>query len=318
MSEMEQYLSKIAEAQEDIKADVQVGYFDDDIIMIDNVKLFSEPSATRMQMNVIAICQKGRVQLELNGEPTTFGANQIIMCPPGTLFTNMLLSPDFVFKAVFLTDRILHAFLREKISIWTETLYINRQHVVTIEPDDIEFLSLFYSMLNISINRHGENLYKTEVVQSLVRAAVLGMCGALETMKRERNRMSDGTAAEVQQPAEGNAGRQVKHSSSSQSIFQRFLSMLNREPCEHRSVQSFADELCITPKYLSAVCKRNSGKTANAWITEHQMEDIRYYLRQTDLSIKEVCNVLGFPNASFFAKYVKEHFGVTPTQLRQQ
>lgn len=318
MSEMEQYLSKIAEAQEDIKADVQVGYFDDDIIMIDNVKLFSEPSATRMQMNVIAICQKGRVQLELNGEPTTFGANQIIMCPPGTLFTNMLLSPDFVFKAVFLTDRILHAFLREKISIWTETLYINRQHVVTIEPDAIEFLSLFYSMLNISINRHGENPYKTEVVQSLVRAAVLGMCGALETMKRERNRMLSSTVAEVLPPAEGNAGRQVKHSSSSQSIFQRFLSMLNREPCGHRSVQSYADELCITPKYLSAVCKRNSGKTANAWITEHQMEDIRYYLRQTDLSIKEVCNVLGFPNASFFAKYVKEHFGVTPMQLRQQ
>lgn len=318
MSEMEQYLSKIAEAQEDIKADVQVGYFDDDIIMIDNVKLFSEPSATRMQMNIIAICQKGRVQLELNGVPTTFGASQIIMCPPGTLFTNMLLSPDFVFKAVFLTDRILHAFLREKISIWTETLYINRQHVVTIEPDAIEFLSLFYSMLNISINRHGENPYKTEVVQSLVRAAVLGMCGALETMKRKRSRMLNSTAAEVQQPAEGNAGRQVKHSSSSQSIFQRFLSMLNREPCGHRSVQSFADELCITPKYLSAVCKRNSGKTANAWITEHQMEDIRYYLRQTDLSIKEVCNVLGFPNASFFAKYVKEHFGVTPTQLRQQ
>jgi AraC-like DNA-binding protein len=82
--------------------------------------------------------------------------------------------------------------------------------------------------------------------------------------------------------------------------------------------QSFADELCITPKYLSAVCKRNSGKTANAWITEHLMEDIRYYLRQTDLSIKEVCSVLGFPNASFFGKYVKEHFGVTPTQLRQQ
>ena len=41
MREMEQYLSKIAEAQQDFKADVQVGYFDDDIIMIDNVKLFS-------------------------------------------------------------------------------------------------------------------------------------------------------------------------------------------------------------------------------------------------------------------------------------
>ena len=82
MREMEQYLSKIAEAQQDFKADVQVGYFDDDIIMIDNVKLFSEPSATRMQMNVIAICEKGRVQLEVNGEPTTLGANQVMMYPP--------------------------------------------------------------------------------------------------------------------------------------------------------------------------------------------------------------------------------------------
>ena len=318
MREMEQYLSKIAEAQQDFKADVQVGYFDDDIIMIDNVKLFSEPSATRMQMNVIAICEKGRVQLELNGEPITFGANQVVMCPPGTVFTNMLLSPDFAFKAVFLTDRILHDFLHDKMNIWTEMLYINRQHVVSISPDDIEFLSLFYSMLNITINLHGDNPYKREVVQSLVRAAVLGMCGALEMMKRERSGTDEGATAEVQPTAEGYASRRDEHRNSSQGIFQRFLSMLNREPCGHRSVQSFADELCITPKYLSAVCKRNSGKTANAWITEHLMEDIRYYLRQTDLSIKEVCSVLGFPNASFFGKYVKEHFGMTPTQLRQQ
>ena len=48
------------------------------------------------------------------------------------------------------------------------------------------------------------------------------------------------------------------------------------------------------------------------------MEDIRYYLKQTDLSIKQICDQLGFPNTSFFGKYVKEHFGCTPTQLRQQ
>ena len=47
------------------------------------------------------------------------------------------------------------------------------------------------------------------------------------------------------------------------------------------------------------------------------MEDIRYYLRQTDLSIKQVCDTLGFPNPSFFGKYVKEHFGRTPMQLRK-
>jgi AraC-like DNA-binding protein len=46
------------------------------------------------------------------------------------------------------------------------------------------------------------------------------------------------------------------------------------------------------------------------------LEEIRFYLKQTDLSIKQVSNRLNFPNPSFFGKYVKEHLGVTPKKLR--
>ena len=48
------------------------------------------------------------------------------------------------------------------------------------------------------------------------------------------------------------------------------------------------------------------------------LEDIRDYLKSTDHSIKEICNILGFPNTSFFGKYVKAHFGLTPVQFRQK
>ena len=46
------------------------------------------------------------------------------------------------------------------------------------------------------------------------------------------------------------------------------------------------------------------------------MEDIRYNLKQTDYSNKQICDMLGFPNTSFFGKYVKDHFGMTPMQVR--
>lgn len=293
-TEQERYLSKIAGVQNEIKADVNVGYFDDDIIMIDNVRLLSEPSPTRLKMNAVAICSRGRVSLELNGQPTQLQANQVLICPPNTVFSNMMLSPDFEFKAIFLTDRILLSFLREKMNTWTQVLYVNRMHVATINPEDVEFLSLFYRMLNISISRDDDNPYRTEVVHSLLRAAFLGMCGAMELLMNREPVAAAG------------------------SIFQRFLQLLNSSPRRHRSVQSYANELCITPKYLSAVCKKNSGKTASDWIKEHLLEEIRFYLRQTDHSIKEICDLLDFPNPSFFGKYVKEHFGMTPTQLRQQ
>ena len=126
--------------------------------------------------------------------------------------------------------------------------------------------------------------------------AVVALCGRMKQMLADR----------PDQPQMRQAG----------NLFQRFLFLLEKAPVKHRSVESFAAELCITPKYLSAVCKKQSGKTANEWITQQVLADIRYYLKHTDLSIKQICVRLGFPNPSFFGKYVKEHFGMTPTQLR--
>ena len=33
---------------------------------------------------------------------------------------------------------------------------------------------------------------------------------------------------------------------------------------------------------------------------------------------KEISFLLGFPNTSFFGKYVKEHFGMTPMEYRNK
>ena len=140
--------------------------------------------------------------------------------------------------------------------------------------------------------------FRTDVIQSLLRAAVLGLCGAIkQRILTDVEPLDAGTA---------------------NNHFQRFLDLLHSVDVKHRTVEWYATELCITPKYLSSICKKQSGKTANEWITEHVLEDIRYYLKQTDYSIKQICDLLGFPNTSFFGKYVKDHFGMTPMQLRIQ
>ena len=106
------------------------------------------------------------------------------------------------------------------------------------------------------------------------------------------------------------------HVKTSDNYFQRFLDILHSNEVKYRTVEAYASDLCISPKYLTIICKKHSGKTANEWIREQVLEDIRYYLRQTNLSIKQICDQLGFPNTSFFGKYVKAHFGMTPMRLR--
>ena len=279
--------------------DINIGYFDDDIVIIDSIQQFAEASSAHVSMSAIAVCTCGKVQARMGGKMITLSKNQVAIIPHNTTITDIMVSPDFNMKAMFFTNAILQSFLREKMNVWNEIMYIHELRVLTLKDEDVQFYNSFYELLHTCFVRQPNTLYRTDVIQSLLRAGVLGLCGALKQLI----------------PAEDS---QIPRGITSTSHFQHFLDLLHADGNKHRTVESYANELCITPKYLSAVCKKHSGKTANEWITEHVLEDIRYYLRQTDLSIKQICNLLGFSNPSFFGKYVKEHFGMTPLQFRNE
>lgn len=104
--------------------------------------------------------------------------------------------------------------------------------------------------------------------------------------------------------------------SRQQQIFERFIKDVNQHFFIERNVYSYAERLCITPKYLSAVVRQVSGKSANDWINEYVILEAKALLRLKNNTIKDVSNKLNFPNQSFFAKYFKQHTGLTPKQYR--
>lgn len=87
---------------------------------------------------------------------------------------------------------------------------------------------------------------------------------------------------------------------------------------KERSVSYYANRLFVTSKYLSAVCKENSGETASDLITCYVMKDIVCLLKSPDKSIKEIANELNFATLSFFGKYVKRNLGLSPKEYREK
>lgn len=277
---------------------IVVDYSDEDVIIIDSIKQLAEPSVTRIKMNLITVATKGKAQVNVNGQNMTFGESQLLLCPPNTTLTDFMFSPDFEFNAMFLSNRIIQSFLRDKVNIWNEMMYIHKMHVVTLDPRDVKFFSYFHDALDMVIKAPTDHyIYRTEVIQGLVSSVLLGLCGAVKATM----------------PGSDKSGK-----TQADSLFHRFLDMVNSNNDKNRTVEDYASVLCVSPKYLSVICKKASGKTANEWIREHMLEEIRYYLKQTDLSMKQVADKLGFANPSFFGRYVKEHFGMTPMQFRQK
>lgn len=273
---------------------IEISYSDNDVIIIDSVNKLADISETRINLNLLTVGIAGRLHCTMNGQPIELAQNQVIICPSNVVIGDLMMSHDFQFKAVFLTDRILQSFLHEKMNVWNDVVYVYRMHVWTLNETDVKYFVHFYEMLQLQSSPADDSPYRSEIIQSLLRATVLALCG--------RFKVTLPMGETTKRPA-GN-------------LFLRFLDLLHQTEVKHRTVDYYASVLCVSPKYLSFVCKKNSGKTANEWITEHVLEDIRYYLRSTDCSIKEICTKVGFPNASFFGKFVKTHFGVTPTQFR--
>lgn len=100
-------------------------------------------------------------------------------------------------------------------------------------------------------------------------------------------------------------------------LLEDFLAMLDRgEYRRHREVSHYADALCVTPKYLSEVCRKVSGQSAMYWITRYTALDISRTLRNRAVSLDEVTDLYGFSSVSYLTRYVMKHLGAPPSSFR--
>ena len=112
--------------------------------------------------------------------------------------------------------------------------------------------------------------------------------------------------------------REQRSVSRKDEIFRNFVEEVKLHFKQERSVGYYADKLFVTPKYLSTVIHEVSGRYATEFITAFVINECKALLHSEHTSIKEVCNEMNFPNQSFFAKYFKQHTGMTPREYKRK
>ena len=101
------------------------------------------------------------------------------------------------------------------------------------------------------------------------------------------------------------------------SLLRNFIGLLyNGEYVRNRDLEFYASRLCITPHYLSEICKKISGKPASYWIDRFTMQEITRLLRQKELSLSEIAERMNFSSVSYFSRYIRKRLGVCPGEYR--
>ncbi|MBR1462782.1 MAG: AraC family transcriptional regulator [Prevotella sp.] len=114
------------------------------------------------------------------------------------------------------------------------------------------------------------------------------------------------------------ANREPDSRNREQTIFDRFIYLVNQyAPMQHH-IKFYADKMCLTERYLGTVVRQASGTTAKEWIDRALTTRIEVELRHSDKTIARIAKEMNFPNPSFFCKYFKRMTNTTPFDYRKK
>ena len=131
-------------------------------------------------MNLIVLCTQGKAQLAVNGESYEVTANNVFICPPEMALDSVLISPDFEYHALCITNRLLQIALHDYIKVWNQLVYIQKIRIIKTEEDDNEIRINSTQLLKVWLEREVNNdievKYRAEIIKGLVSTTLLGLC----------------------------------------------------------------------------------------------------------------------------------------------
>ena len=111
---------------------------------------------------------------------------------------------------------------------------------------------------------------------------------------------------------------QPKTVSSAIATTRRFRQLVAEQVRTVRSVNSYAQQLGISPGHLHDVVKSSASVTPSEVIQQELMLEAKRLLAHTDMSIAEVGHQLCFDDPAYFGRYFRRNQKQSPGQYRNQ
>jgi AraC family transcriptional activator of pobA len=240
--------------------------------------------------------RSGEISLKLNLVNHTIREGEFILIEPGTIcqFTG---SSEIISSSClsFSNDFLLKAGIYQKYLSAFKLLGPNMNTHLVLEKEEITLLSGIFKMLYANIATREKNEFSQEIIQHNFSLVIYELINVFyhhnQELKSKPTRKQDITA--------------------------RFMKLLIKHYREERSVQFYAGQLAITPRYLTQTVKEVAGKTAGDLIDEMVITEAMILLNEPLHSIGQVAGSLQFSDQFFFSKFFKNKTGLTPSEYRK-
>lgn len=268
----------------------------DDLALIDDVQSIAVPGEPkRMGCFLFGFCDKGQAEYLIDTKHQVVTPGHCIIVSAGQVIDNIKISPDCEARTVFISQRYVQDVLTGMRDLSSIFLFSRQHPVFEMSREEVRSILSFYILIRQKVSETNHR-FRRDTVRALIQAFLYDAGNIFWKVFNNEDRKN----------------------TRSEEIFMSFIALVEKNFRHERRVSWYAQQLAITPKYLSETVKQISRQTPSEWIDSYVILELRVALRNSNLSVKEIASQMHFPSQSFMGKYFKEHTGMSPKEFRNK
>ena len=258
-------------------------------------RLLGVPSRVE-DFTVFEFYLEGAGNITSNFQEYTLRKNDIFIARSGDVGSFEGMSKDVKFILVFVSQKFFSPMRSiDNSKTLQDLMFRGPLHHCSDEQmnDFVSIIELIRHQINSS------NLYREHTIKDLLNALLFSIYSL--------------SATEAAQETDADQ----KNSARQKELFMGFMKLLKENFAKQHKAAFYADKLCVTPKYLSQIVYKVSGKFIKEYIHEALITEAMMLLNHGH-TIQEICDRLEFTSPSFFGRYFKEATGMTPMEYQNR
>jgi AraC-like DNA-binding protein len=247
-------------------------------------------------MVLILFCIEGSMEVRLNLKEYRLGKNDLLLARSGQIGEFNDMSNDVKFALVATTFDFYRPIFNS-ITDFTElqNALFNNPSCHISEKEMTENITV-YTLLKEKMNSN-DAIYKEESIQGYILTLIFNVYSSILAAARQEKK--------TQTPI-----------SRQQDLFNRFMEAVRENYTREHKIKFYANKLCVTPKYLSQIVYKVSGRYAGDFIDNFIILEAKALIRSRNYSILQISEMLHFTSQSFFGRFFKKATGYTPMQYQ--
>ena len=230
---------------------------------------------------------KGTVRGKMNNRLVELTANTGILILADHVLTEVEVSHDCEFYVLGFTTQFADKLnIHIQQNVLTQMFVDPTWHMTDAQMQVIlQYINLLRTLIEVN---------KPRAVKSLVRSMMYNQAADYEVTPQQANLIS-----------------------RAEQICGQYLSLVEMHCREQHTVEWYASQMCLAPKYLSNVVKQTLGSSPNKYIDEALTRQAKSLLSSTSLSVQQISDRLGFQNQSHFGTFFKRRTSMSPVAFRK-